>query len=186
MVSPRSANLPFANPVSGLRWRTISAQSSRSPPPGVGFPGAGSIPQTIGTVHAGSGRARKVERVLGLAADGARTPGTNLDLPRKPEEIRTRLGEVSRDRLPGQDRRRAARSAHSPASKRAFSPARLQYTVYRGTNLLRQEAIAKTRRAIRGLQIRGRAEGFHHRRRHARGVARHGPRLAAISASAAR
>ena len=71
------------------------------------------------------------------------SPGTNMDLPRRPEEIR-----------------RAWASYHASSCKVTTDGSRLeitfpglemgifsrdlQYTVYRGTNLLRQEAVAKT------------------------------------------
>jgi hypothetical protein len=70
-------------------------------------------------------------------------PGTNMDLPRKPEEIRRAWAsyhatgcQVTTD---------GARIEVSfPGFEAGIFSGSLQYTVYRGSNLLRQEAIAKT------------------------------------------
>jgi hypothetical protein len=70
-------------------------------------------------------------------------PGTNMDLPRKPEEIRRAWAsyhatgcQVTTD---------GARIEVSfPGFEAGIFAGSLQYSVYRGSNLLRQEAIAKT------------------------------------------
>ena len=70
-------------------------------------------------------------------------PGTNEDLPRKPEEVR-RAGaryDVESCRLKTDGAR--LEITFSGLSMGIFS-GQLRFTVYRGTNLLRQEAIAKT------------------------------------------
>jgi hypothetical protein len=70
-------------------------------------------------------------------------PGTNLDLPRKPEEIRRAPASfhvtgcaVKTDG--------ARIEATFPGLEMGIFSGALQFTVYRGSNLLRQEAIAKT------------------------------------------
>ena len=86
-------------------------------------------------------------------------PGTNMDLPRKPEEIR-----------------RARSSYHATGCKVKTEGARLEvsfpglalgifsgelrFTVYRGANLLRQEAIAKTEEASVAYKYSGGLKGF--------------------------
>jgi hypothetical protein len=70
-------------------------------------------------------------------------PGTNADLPRKPEEVR-------RAHATFQTTGCAVKSDGSrlavtfPGVQLGIFSGSLQYTVYRGTNLLRQEVIAKT------------------------------------------
>ncbi len=70
-------------------------------------------------------------------------PGTNMDLPRKPEEIRKAWAtyhatgcQVVTDG--------ARIEVNYPGLDAGIFSGSLQYTVYRGSNLLRQEAIAKT------------------------------------------
>ena len=86
-------------------------------------------------------------------------PGTNMDLPRKPEEVR-----------------RARASYHATGCKVKTEGARLevvfpgldlgifsgdlQFTVYRGANLLRQEAIAKTEEPSVAYKYSGGLRGF--------------------------
>ncbi|MCU1233524.1 MAG: hypothetical protein JWP63_1491 [Candidatus Solibacter sp.] len=69
--------------------------------------------------------------------------GTNLDLPRKPEEIRKVWAKYQVTAC--QVRTDGARiEVVFPGLDAGIFSGALQYTVYRGTNLLRQEAIAKT------------------------------------------
>ncbi len=69
--------------------------------------------------------------------------GTNLDLPRKPEEIRrawaTYRAASCTVRSDG-----ARLELEFPGLEMGIFSGSLRYTVYRGTNLLRQEAIART------------------------------------------
>jgi hypothetical protein len=70
-------------------------------------------------------------------------PGTNMDLPRKPEEIRKSW--ASQHATTCQVVTDGARIEVSfPGWEAGIFSGSLQYTVYRGSNLLRQEAIAKT------------------------------------------
>jgi hypothetical protein len=88
------------------------------------------------------------------------SPGTSLDLPRKPEEIR-----------------RAAATYHAAACEVSTDGARLEvtfpssvdlgifsgglrYTVYRGSNLLRQEVIASTKEPAIAYKYDGGLKGF--------------------------
>ncbi len=70
-------------------------------------------------------------------------PKTNLDLPRKPEEIRrawaTFHASACSVKTDG-----ARLEVEFPGLEMGIFSGSLRYTVYRGTNLLRQEAIAKT------------------------------------------
>jgi hypothetical protein len=70
-------------------------------------------------------------------------PRTNLDLPRKPEEIRrtwaTYHANACAVRTDG-----ARVELEFPGLEMGIFRGSLRYTVYRGTNVLRQEAIAKT------------------------------------------
>ena len=70
-------------------------------------------------------------------------PGTNMDLPRKEEEIRhawaTYRVNSCRVKTDG-----ARLQITFPGLEMGIFSGDLQYTIYRGTNLLRQEAIAKT------------------------------------------
>jgi hypothetical protein len=69
--------------------------------------------------------------------------GTNLGLPRKPEEIQRKWAKYNanscRVKTDG-----ARIEVAFPGFEAGIFSGSLQYTVYRGTNLLRQEAIAKT------------------------------------------
>jgi hypothetical protein len=70
-------------------------------------------------------------------------PGTNLGLPRKPEEIRRAWAKYHATSC--QVKTDGARmEVLFPGLEAGIFSGALQYTVYRGTNLLRQEAIAKT------------------------------------------
>jgi hypothetical protein len=69
--------------------------------------------------------------------------GTNLGLPRKPEEIRRAWAKYHSTSC--QVKTDGARiEVVFPGFEAGIFSGSLQYTVYRGTNLLRQEAIAKT------------------------------------------
>jgi hypothetical protein len=70
-------------------------------------------------------------------------PGTNLDLPRKPEEIRRVWAKYNATGC--QVKTDGARiEVVFPGFDAGIFSGSLQYTVYRGTNLLRQEAMAST------------------------------------------
>jgi hypothetical protein len=70
-------------------------------------------------------------------------PGTNMDLPRKPEEIRK--GWATYHATGCQVITDGSRiEVLFPGLEAGIFSGSLQYTVYRGSNLLRQEAIAKT------------------------------------------
>jgi hypothetical protein len=70
-------------------------------------------------------------------------PGTNLGLPRKPEEIRKAWAKYHATSC--QVKTEGARmEVVFPGLEAGIFSGSLQYTVYRGTNLLRQEAVAKT------------------------------------------
>jgi hypothetical protein len=86
-------------------------------------------------------------------------PGTNLGLPRKPEEIRKVWAKYPASGC--QVKTDGARVEVSIADVDAgiFS-GRLQYTVYRGTNLLRQEAIAATNEPSVAYKYIGGLKGF--------------------------
>lgn len=70
-------------------------------------------------------------------------PGTNEDLPRRPEEIRraTSAYHVNTSRVKTDG---ARLEVTFPGLSLGIFSGELRFTVYRGTNLLRQEAIAKT------------------------------------------
>ncbi len=91
-----------------------------------------------------------------------------------------RLGHVSDHRLPGEDRWRAPGS-HLPRRHRSdLFAGGLRYTVYRGTNLIRQEVVAKTDAPSVAYKFAAGLKGFAIAQRHAPGVARHRARLAAL------
>lgn len=70
-------------------------------------------------------------------------PKTNMDLPRKPEEIRRSWASYHATGC--EVKTEGARlEVTFPGLDMGIFSGRLRYTVYRGTNLLRQEAIAKT------------------------------------------
>jgi len=69
--------------------------------------------------------------------------GTNMDLPRKPEEIRRAWAKYHSTGCQVKTEGRRLEVSFPGLDLGIFS-GQLQYTVYRGTNLLRQEAIAKT------------------------------------------
>jgi len=71
------------------------------------------------------------------------SPNTNMDLPRKPEEIRrTWASYHSNSCAVKTDGARL--EVEFPGLQMGIFSGSLRYTVYKGTNLLRQEAIAKT------------------------------------------
>jgi hypothetical protein len=71
-------------------------------------------------------------------------PGTNLDLPRKPEEIR-RARAVMRATTCTVTTDGGRLEVVFPGFEAGIFSGDLQFTVYRGTNLLRQEAMAQTK-----------------------------------------
>jgi hypothetical protein len=85
--------------------------------------------------------------------------GTNLDLPRKPEEIRrtwaTYHASGCRAKTDG-----ARIEVSFPGLEAGIFSGSLQFTVYRGTNLLRQEAIAKTDEPSVAYKYNGGLKGF--------------------------
>ena len=100
-----------------------------------------------------------MECVLGCAADGPGTRGTNLDLPRKPEEIRRAWAKYNASGC--QVKTDGARIEITfPGVEAGIFSGSLQYTVYRGTNLLRQEAIAKTSEPSVAYKYVGGLKGF--------------------------
>ncbi len=86
-------------------------------------------------------------------------PGTNLGLPRKPEEIRkawaTYHATSCRVNTEG-----ARLEIVFPGLDAGIFSGSLQYTVYRGTNLLRQEAIASTAEPSVAYKYAGGLKGF--------------------------
>ena len=86
-------------------------------------------------------------------------PGTNLDLPRKPEEIRKAWATY---RSTGcQVKTDGARlEVNFPGLDAGIFAGSLRYTVYRGANLLRQEAIAKTSAPSVAYKYVGGLKGF--------------------------
>jgi len=85
--------------------------------------------------------------------------GTNLDLPRKPEEIRRQWAAYHVSSC--QVRTDGARiEVMFPGFDAGIFAGSLQYTVYRGTNLLRQEAVAKTSEPSVAYKYSGGLKGF--------------------------
>ena len=82
--------------------------------------------------------------------------GTNPGLPRSADEIRRATSSFETSGC-SVETDGARLEVSFPGLSLGIFSGRLQYTVYRGSNLVRQEAIAKTRRAQRGVQIRRRA-----------------------------
>ena len=85
--------------------------------------------------------------------------GTNMDLPRKPEEIRKVWAKYQstgcRVKTEG-----ARLEVNFPGLDAGIFTGSLQYTVYRGTNLLRQEALAKTSAPSVAYKYVGGLKGF--------------------------
>ena len=85
--------------------------------------------------------------------------GTNLDLPRKPEEIRK--ARATYHATGCQVKTEGARlEVIFPGLEAGIFSGSLQYTVYRGTNLLRQEAIARTNEPSVAYKYTGGLKGF--------------------------
>ena len=85
--------------------------------------------------------------------------GTNVDLPRKPEEIHKDWATYKASGC--QVKTDGARIEVSfPGFEAGVFSGVLQYTVYRGTNLLRQEAIAKTAQPSVAYKYVGGLKGF--------------------------
>lgn len=86
--------------------------------------------------------------------------GTNLDLPRKPEEIRRAWAKYGARGC--QVKTVGARLAITfPGVDAGIFSGSLGYTVYRGTNLLRQELIAATSEPSVAYKYVGGLKGFH-------------------------
>ncbi len=87
------------------------------------------------------------------------SPRTNPGVPRKPEEIRRAAASYSATGC--QVKTDGARLEVSfPGLSMGIFSGRLQFTVYRGTNLLRQEAIAKTEEPSVAYHYRAGLKGF--------------------------
>jgi hypothetical protein len=85
--------------------------------------------------------------------------GTNLDLPRKPEEVRKAWAKYQPAGC--QVKTVGARLEVSfPGVNAGIFAGSLQYTVYRGTNLLRQELLAKTSEPSVAYKYVGGLKGF--------------------------
>ena len=85
--------------------------------------------------------------------------GTNVDLPRKPEEIRKSWAKFSATSC--QVKTDGARlEVLFPGLEVGVFSGALQYTVYRGTNLLRQEVIGKTNEPSVAYKYVGGLKGF--------------------------
>ena len=86
-------------------------------------------------------------------------PGTNMDLPRKPEEIRR--ARASYHATGCKVKTEGARLEVSfPGLDLGIFSGELRFTVYRGANLLRQEAIAKTEEPSVAYKYSGGLKGF--------------------------
>src|SRR5262245_54369641 len=86
--------------------------------------------------------------------------GTNPDLPRNPEEIRRATATFNSTGC--QVKTNGARlEVTFPGLSMGIFSGRLQFTVYKGTNLLRQEAIAKTEEPSVAYHYRAGLKGFH-------------------------
>ena len=85
--------------------------------------------------------------------------GTNLDLPRKPEEIRKSWAEYKVSACEVKTDGARLEVSFPGLNVGVFSGG-LQYTVYRGTNLLRQEIIAKTTEPSVAYKYVGGLKGF--------------------------
>ncbi|HUA59136.1 MAG TPA: hypothetical protein VML19_10305 [Verrucomicrobiae bacterium] len=87
------------------------------------------------------------------------SPGKAMDMPRKPEEVRRAWAEFQstgcRVKTDG-----ARLEAMFPGMKAGVFSGDLQYTVYRGSNLLRQELIAKTDEPSVAYKYVGGLKGF--------------------------
>lgn len=87
------------------------------------------------------------------------SPGTNVDLPRKPEEIRR--GQASYHATGCTVKTNGSRiEVNFPGVELGIFSGQLRYTVYRGSNLLRQEVIAKTQEPSVAYKYAGGLKGF--------------------------
>jgi len=86
-------------------------------------------------------------------------PGTNLGLPRKPEEIRKSWATYHATSCSVKTEGARLEIVFNGLEAGIFSGS-LQYTIYRGTNLLRQEAIAKTAEPSVAYKYVGGLKGF--------------------------
>lgn len=85
--------------------------------------------------------------------------GTNLDMPRKPEEIRRAWADFQTTGC--QVKSEGARlTVVFPGVEAGVFSGTLEYTVYRGANLLRQEIVAKTRQPSVAYKYTGGLKGF--------------------------
>jgi hypothetical protein len=87
------------------------------------------------------------------------SPNTNPDLPRKPEEIRRAEARYSTTSCRVKTDGARLELSFDGLHMGIFS-GRLQFTVYKGTNLLRQEAIAKTDEPSVAYNYRAGLKGF--------------------------
>jgi hypothetical protein len=85
--------------------------------------------------------------------------GTNLDLPRKPEEIRRTWATYHASSCKVNSNG-ARIEVTFPGLEAGIFAGSLQFTAYRGTNLLRQEAIAKTSQPSVAYKYNGGLKGF--------------------------
>ncbi|MEJ7608593.1 MAG: hypothetical protein WKF37_20560 [Bryobacteraceae bacterium] len=86
-------------------------------------------------------------------------PGTNLDLPRKPEEINRSWAKYNAGGC--QVKTDGARLEITfPGVEAGVFSGLLQYTIYRGTNLVRQEVVAKTTAPSVAYKYVGGLKGF--------------------------
>jgi len=85
--------------------------------------------------------------------------GTNMDLPRKPEEVRRAWAKYNAAGC--QVKTDGARvEVTFPGLEAGIFSGSLQYTVYKGTNLLRQEVVAKTSEPSAAYKYVGGLKGF--------------------------
>lgn len=85
--------------------------------------------------------------------------GTNPDLPRSPDEIRRAVAEIKSASCSVKTEGARLEISFPGVSLGIFS-GRLQYTFYRGTNLIRQEIIAKTDEPSVAYKYAGGLRGF--------------------------
>jgi hypothetical protein len=86
-------------------------------------------------------------------------PGTNLGLPRKPEEIR-KVWAAYHSTSCRVKSEGARLEVVFPGLEAGIFSGSLQYTIYRGTNLVRQEAIARTNEPSVAYKYAGGLKGF--------------------------
>ena len=85
--------------------------------------------------------------------------GTNMDMPRKPEEIRRAWASYHASACKVENQG-ARLEVSFPGLDMGIFSGRLQYTVYKGSNLLRQEAVAKTDEPSVAYKYVGGLKGF--------------------------